>query len=104
MLVEGTDEATRTAASPLHHVSAHAPPFLLIHGKADQVVPYDQSTQLAAALEAAGAPVQLVPVEGADHIFDRYGDVDGLVRLSAQFLADALVKQGDLSQPRQAVD
>ena len=93
VLVEGVDDATRIAASPVNLVSAAAPPFLLVHGTDDQVVPYAQSQQLAAALEAMGAPVQLVPVEGADHIFDGYPDVDSLVRLSVEFLAGVLRKE-----------
>jgi acetyl esterase/lipase len=90
VLVEGAEENTRFAASPINHVRMDAPPFLIVHGKDDQVVPYEQSEQLAAALESAGAPVRLVPVEGADHIFTGYADVDALVRLSVQFLAEVL--------------
>ena len=47
-----------------------APPFLLVHGTADWLVPYAQSEQLHAALTAAGVDCRLVPVEGAQHIFD----------------------------------
>jgi acetyl esterase/lipase len=92
VLVEGVDEATRVAASPVNNVGPDAPPFLLVHGTGDQVVPYAQSELLAQALTAAGVPVRLVPVEGADHIFDGYPHVDGVVRLSVEFLANALRK------------
>jgi hypothetical protein len=34
--------------------------------------------------------VRLVPVEGAEHIFDGHDDIDGLVKLSVDFLAEAL--------------
>ena len=52
-------EALRRA-SPVHQVTDTAPPFLLIHGDADRVVPLQQSEALKAALEAAGVPVQLI--------------------------------------------
>jgi acetyl esterase/lipase len=55
--------------SPIAHVTALAPPFLLIHGENDTAVPIGQSEQLAAALEAAGAEVQFVRVPRAEHVF-----------------------------------
>jgi acetyl esterase/lipase len=77
-------------ASPITHVTPDAPPFLLVHGTADWLVPYAQSEALHAALTAAGVDARLVPVEGAEHIFDGHDDVDGLVRLSVDYLAEAL--------------
>lgn len=90
VLVRGLDDAARADASPLSHVSAQAPPFLLVHGTHDRLVPYAQSESLARALTAAGVPNQLEPVEGADHIFAGYADVDRLVGLSVEYLAHAL--------------
>jgi acetyl esterase/lipase len=89
-LVGSQDEAARAAASPLSYVTPQAPPFLLIHGKADAVVPYSQSELLEAALTTAGVSVRLVPVEGADHIFEGHDDIDAVVRMSVDYLADAL--------------
>ena len=54
-------------ASPISHVSAGDPPFLLMHGDADQVVPFDQSERMASALEQAGVPVKLLRVRGGGH-------------------------------------
>lgn len=62
------DEAGRLV-SPVHHVAAGAPPFLLIHGDADGLVPLAQSEQFFSALTAVGADVELVRVPGADHVF-----------------------------------
>lgn len=59
----------RRLVSPVHHVRADAPPFLLVHGEADGLVPFDQSAQLLAALQEAGADAELVAVPGADHVF-----------------------------------
>lgn len=56
-------------ASPVHHAHADAPPFLLVHGEADGLVPVAQSERLHAALTAAGASAELVTVPGADHVF-----------------------------------
>ena len=46
-----------------------APPFFLAHGTADRFVPPAQSDALAAALEAAGTDVELLLIEGADHMW-----------------------------------
>jgi acetyl esterase/lipase len=92
-LVGGADEEARAAASPISYVSPQAPPFLLIHGTADTVVPYLQSELLKEALAAAGVPVQLVPIEGAEHIFKNHQDIDAVVRLSVDYLAEALLSE-----------
>ena len=42
-------------ASPITYVRADAPPFLLIHGTADALVPISQSERFAKALRDAGA-------------------------------------------------
>lgn len=55
------------AASALTHVSGSAPPFLLLHGGADRVVPPEQSRLLEEALRAVGAPVELRVIAGAPH-------------------------------------
>jgi len=54
-------------ASPLTHVHAGVPPFLLVHGKADNVVPYPQSLELADAIRRAGGRADVHLVEGAGH-------------------------------------
>jgi acetyl esterase/lipase len=56
-------------ASPVRHVSPGAPPFLLMHGRADRFVPCVQSERLHTLLEEAGAPVELQVLEGADHMW-----------------------------------
>jgi acetyl esterase/lipase len=53
--------------SPLTYVRAGLPPILSIHGDADPVVPYEQSTRLHQALTAAGVPNELVTVKGGGH-------------------------------------
>jgi dipeptidyl aminopeptidase/acylaminoacyl peptidase len=91
ILVGGQDQHAYAAASPITYVTPAAPPFLLVHGTADAVVPYLQSEVLARALTEAGVPVRLVPIEGADHIFNGHDDIDGVVRLSVDYFAEALL-------------
>jgi dipeptidyl aminopeptidase/acylaminoacyl peptidase len=73
-------------ASPVAHASAAAPPVLLMHGAADEMVPPAQSIRLAWALRAAGATVELELVPGATHFWNCASDVGAIVRRSVQFL------------------
>ncbi len=57
------------AFSPVTYATAGAPPTLLIHGAADDAVSPQNSARMAAALQAAGADVTYLPVEGAQHAF-----------------------------------
>ena len=59
-------EAAR-AASPLAHVTKDDAPVLCIHGTADPLVPYSQSTKLDRACEQAGVECLLLTVEGGGH-------------------------------------
>jgi acetyl esterase/lipase len=59
-------EAAR-AASPITYVSPDDPPFLIVHGTADDTVPFDQSKRLYDALKAGKVPVLFIPVEGGGH-------------------------------------
>jgi acetyl esterase/lipase len=54
-------------ASPITWVDGSEPPFLLIHGAADRNIPPGQSEVFAAALQAAGAPVELLLIPNSDH-------------------------------------
>lgn len=90
LLLNGADGATHDAAAPVRQVRSGCPPFLLLHGTADRLVPFAQSEALLAALQEAGARAELIPVEGADHIFLGHPDIDALVSRSVDFLATAL--------------
>lgn len=54
-------------ASPVTYAHPGAPPFLLLHGDADRVVPLEQARMLDQALRVAGAPSRLVVVPGGQH-------------------------------------
>ena len=55
------------AASPVTYVNADNPPFLIVHGSKDPVVPPDQSNRLHAALLKAGVACKLIIIPGAKH-------------------------------------
>ncbi len=55
------------AISPAHQVTEQAPPFLIIHGDADKVVPLSQSEKLLAELKAKKIPAELIIKEGGGH-------------------------------------
>ncbi len=54
-------------ASPIIHVTLDDPPFLLLHGDADPVVPFDRSAAMRAALEEAGVDAELTRIPGGGH-------------------------------------
>lgn len=56
-------------ASPVTHVSAKTPPFLLLHGGIDTMVPVIQSRRFATLLESSGVDVELEIYEGAEHMW-----------------------------------
>jgi dipeptidyl aminopeptidase/acylaminoacyl peptidase len=55
--------------SPLAHLDPLDPPFLILHGTADEQVEVEQSRVLDAALEKTGIAHRLVIIEGAPHTF-----------------------------------
>jgi acetyl esterase/lipase len=72
-------------ASPAHQAQPDAPPFLILHGEADHLVPFAQSAALAESLERQGVPVELVPVPGASHFWRGVDDLGPLFDRSLAF-------------------
>ena len=58
--------------SPINKVRPDMPPFLLIHGTADPIVPIEQSRALCKKMESVGASCELFPVPGAGHGMRRW--------------------------------
>lgn len=52
---------------PVSYVTKDAPPFMILHGTKDDVVPFTQGELLHNKLEGAGCDVQLIEIEGANH-------------------------------------
>lgn len=65
------------AASPLTYVTEDAPPSLLIHGEADDVVPVEQTRSLYGALTQAGATseLHLLPRQGHSFTLDAWNHI-----------------------------
>ncbi|MEU4455414.1 alpha/beta hydrolase [Nocardioides sp. NPDC023903] len=76
-------------ASPLEHVHADAPPFLIAHGDRDHVVEPSESIQLHQALTRAGAPSTLMLLGGAGHEDPRFDSADNIA-ITAAFLRSHL--------------
>lgn len=57
------------AASPVARVAPGAPPFLILHGAEDTVIPAAQGEALASALRAAGTETGFRTVPDADHLW-----------------------------------
>lgn len=69
-LLGGTPEArldVARSASPVTYASADDPPFLIMHGEKDELVPLEQSELLEAKLKNAGVTVKLKVVKEAGH-------------------------------------
>jgi acetyl esterase/lipase len=62
--------------SPLNFVSKDLPPYLLVHGTADQSVPYDQSVQWQAKLKALNVPCDLITIPGGVHVMGNWEKID----------------------------
>lgn len=82
------------AASPITYAGNPAPPFFLAHGTADRFVPPAQSITLAAALEAAGTAVELLLIEGADHMWQLPGQDPTAAAKAAAATIDFFRRQG----------
>ncbi|MBO9516755.1 MAG: S9 family peptidase [Porphyrobacter sp.] len=59
------------AISPTRFAAQADAPILLIHGRNDTVVPFNQSTKMADALKDAGKPFKFVELRNEDHWLSR---------------------------------
>jgi acetyl esterase/lipase len=64
---------TLQKASPVNWVSSDDPPFLILHGERDPLVPVSQSQIFYEKLRAAGVPATFVIVKNAGHGFAPLG-------------------------------
>ena len=83
-------EALRTA-SPITHVSADAPPFFVLHGRNDSLIPVEQARAFTKRLrEASRQPVLYAEMPFAQHAFDIFGSARAAHAAVAveQFLAE----------------
>ena len=79
------------AASPITHISADAPPFFVLHGRNDSLIPVEQARSFTARLrEISSQPVVYAELPFAQHAFDIFGSARAAHAAVAveQFLAE----------------
>ncbi len=77
-------------ASPVSRVSVESPPFFVIHGESDTLVPVPEAREFVNALrEKSPAPVAYAELPGAQHAFELFPSVRTLHTVNAvhRFLA-----------------
>lgn len=67
MLAFGTKPEARAVASPVTYATSDDPPFIIIHGDRDSVVPVEQGQAMYDALIKAGVSAKLVIVKNGEH-------------------------------------
>jgi acetyl esterase/lipase len=85
-----------SAVSPIRFAASVEVPVLLIHGKDDTVVHYEQSTDMVHALKSASKVVEFVTLPGEDHWLSKSATRLTMLQASLDFVekynpADALV-------------
>jgi acetyl esterase/lipase len=83
--------ASYQSASPVSHVRADAPPFFVLHGQNDSLIPVEQARDFVARLrEVSTRPVVYAELPYAQHGFDILGSVRAAHAAVAveQFLAE----------------
>ena len=84
-ILDNQDKAAK--ANPVAYVTSDDPPFLIVHGDADKLVPYNQSELLEAALKKVNVPVAFHTVKGGGH--GGFSD-DRIGPMVTQFIAERL--------------
>jgi acetyl esterase/lipase len=83
------------AASPISYVSPDAPPFFVLHGSNDSLIPVEQGRAFSKRLrEVSRQPVAYAELPFAQHAFDIFGSVRAAHAAVAveQFLAEIYAK------------
>jgi acetyl esterase/lipase len=83
-------------ASPISHVHQDAPPFFVLHGTNDSLVPVEQARSFTARLrEVSHQPVVYAELPWAQHAFDIFGSARAAHAAVAveQFLAEMYVRR-----------
>jgi len=86
MGVASPNDPALKAISPIEHIDAVTGPILLIHGRDDTVVPFEQSDVMADALKHAGKSVELIALNREDHWLSRSATRQQMLDASVAFL------------------
>jgi acetyl esterase/lipase len=101
LVMKTREEEAFRKASPLARVHADAPPFLVIHGRNDTLVPVEEARLLVERLRATSSnPVIYLELPGTQHAFDVFPSVrsDAVVRAVARFLEALRARAGAASE------
>ncbi|HXY92200.1 MAG TPA: alpha/beta hydrolase [Acidimicrobiia bacterium] len=94
------DPAAFSRASPLDRVRADAPPFMVVHGTDDSLVPVEEARAFAARLrEISSSPTVFLELPHAQHAFEVFDTVrsEAVVKGVHRFLASVhLSRLGEL--------
>lgn len=88
---------TYRAASPVSYVGADAPPFFVLHGRNDSLVPVEQGRDFTAKLKKVSRqPVVYAELPYAQHAFEIFGSARAAHTAVAveQFLAEIYTRRG----------
>ncbi|MDZ7684173.1 MAG: alpha/beta fold hydrolase [Gammaproteobacteria bacterium] len=85
-----SDPAAQRSHSPLHQIDRIGVPILLMHGKLDRNVMFEQSKDFAKAMTRADKPGEFVIQETGDHFLSRTSHRIQWFEALDQFLADHL--------------
>lgn len=66
--------------SAINHLHPDLPPFLFIHGTADESVPYMQSQHMIQRLDALDVPNELITIDGGTHRIMEWGESNDTYR------------------------
>jgi acetyl esterase/lipase len=96
---ENKDAAAK--ANPIAYIGRFEapPPFLIMHGTRDELVPFNQSELLRDALQAAHANVTLYPVNNAGHGFGGEQNIAPVREFLARVLATTDNKKSSSEKP-----
>jgi esterase/lipase len=86
MGVSGPADPLLDQISPIKHVDAVNVPILLVHGRDDTVVPFEQSTVMLDALRHAKKDVEMVTLKNEDHWLSRSETRLQMLQSSVAFL------------------
>lgn len=84
--VSGASDPKLDAISPIKHIDAVKVPVLLIHGRDDTIVPYEQSQIMYDALRKQGKDVELVTLKHEDHWLSRGDTREQMLEATVAFL------------------
>ncbi len=93
-LLQGRDIPDK--CSPAHHIRPGLPPMCLIHGTADDLVPFISVEEFTEKMLEAGNRCELHPFEGTDHFFSNVSDGAGVFNIMDEFLASLDCLSGNI--------